>query len=107
LTAPGEPSVGRADRSDRCRRRARAAGTPVPDVPADERDDPAGSDRLLTIGEVIAELQVSRAAFYRWRRQGTGPAAVRLPGGGVRIRRSALRQWLGRLEDPSQEEPAA
>jgi hypothetical protein len=32
---------------------------------------------------------VSRAAFYRWRRQGAGPAVVRLPGGGVRVRRSA------------------
>jgi integrase len=41
---------------------------------------------LLTIDEVIAELRVSRAAFYRWRRQGAGPAVVRLPGGGVRVR---------------------
>src|SRR5271165_20423 len=59
----------------------------------------------LTIEEVIAELRVSRAVFYRWRWEGTGPAAVRLPGGGVRIRRSALQQWLRRLENPSQEEP--
>jgi predicted DNA-binding transcriptional regulator AlpA len=47
---------------------------------------------------VIAELRVSRAAFYRWRRQGAGPAVVRLPGGGVRVRRSALTAWLRRLE---------
>jgi predicted DNA-binding transcriptional regulator AlpA len=47
---------------------------------------------------VTAELRVSRAAFYRWRRQGAGPAAVRLPGGGVRVRRSALTAWLRRLE---------
>jgi excisionase family DNA binding protein len=53
----------------------------------------------LTIDEVIAELRVSRAAFYRWRRQGAGPPAVRLPGGGVRVRRSALAAWLGRLEE--------
>jgi predicted DNA-binding transcriptional regulator AlpA len=58
------------------------------------RDDP-----LLTIDDVIAELRVSRAAFYRWRRLGTGPAAVRLPGGGVRIRRSSLAEWLRRLEE--------
>ena len=32
---------------------------------------------------MTAELRVSRAAFYRWRRQGAGPAVVRLPGGGV------------------------
>jgi predicted DNA-binding transcriptional regulator AlpA len=48
---------------------------------------------------VTTELRVSRAAFYRWRRQGTGPAVVRLPGGGVRVRRSALNRWLHRLED--------
>jgi len=69
-------------------------------------DGPAGRDQLLTIAEVIAELRVSRTTFYRWRRQGTGPPAVRLPGGGVRIRRSALRQWLHRLDNPAQEEPA-
>ena len=50
---------------------------------------------------------MSRAAFYRWRRRGTGPAEVRLPGGGVRIRRSALRQWLRRLEQPQQEDTPA
>ena len=55
------------------------------------RSDPGTpDDPLLTIEEVTAELRVSRAAFYRWRRQGAGPAAVRLPGGGVRVRRSAL-----------------
>jgi excisionase family DNA binding protein len=47
---------------------------------------------------VTAELRVSRATFYRWRRRGTGPAAVRLPGGGVRVRRSALTAWLRRIE---------
>jgi excisionase family DNA binding protein len=55
-------------------------------------------DPLLTIEEVTAELRVSRAAFYRWRRQGAGPALVRLPGGGVRVRRSALTLWLRQLE---------
>jgi excisionase family DNA binding protein len=73
-TAPGRPPVTLAE----------GPGT---------ADDP-----LLTIDEVIAELRVSRAAFYRWRRQGAGPPAVRLPGGGVRVRRSALTAWLRRLE---------
>ena len=60
-------------------------------------------DDLLTIDEVIATLRVSRAAFYRWRRRGTGPATVRLPGGAVRVRRSALQQWLRGLHDNNQE----
>lgn len=63
-------------------------------------------DDLLTIDEVIAELRVSRAAFYRWRQQGTGPASVRLPGGSVRIRRAALTGWLRGLESDPKEHAA-
>ena len=67
--------------------------------PATPAEGPGtADDPLLTIDEVIAELRVSRAAFYRWRRRGAGPAVVRLPGGGVRVRRSALTAWLRRLE---------
>ena len=61
-------------------------------------------DDLLTIEEVIATLRVSRAAFYRWRRRGTGPPAVLLPGGAVRIRRADLQQWLHGLHDNQEEE---
>jgi len=73
-----------------------APGRP-PATPADDPGTPA--DPLLTIEEVTAELRVSRAAFYRWRRQRAGPPVVRLPGGGVRVRRSALTAWLRRLEE--------
>jgi excisionase family DNA binding protein len=61
-------------------------------------------DDLLTIDEVIATLRVSRAAFYRWRRRGTGPQAVRLPGGAVRIRRAALAEWLAGLHEGNQKQ---
>ncbi|HUZ26561.1 MAG TPA: helix-turn-helix domain-containing protein [Streptosporangiaceae bacterium] len=64
-------------------------------------------DDLLTIDEVIATLRVSRAAFYRWRRRGTGPASVRLPGGAVRVQRSALQQWLRSLHDNQEDEDTA
>jgi predicted DNA-binding transcriptional regulator AlpA len=70
------------------------AGPPTPAEGPGTADDP-----LLTIDEVITELRVSRAAFYRWRRQGAGPAVVRLPGGGVRVRRSTLTAWRRRLEE--------
>jgi excisionase family DNA binding protein len=73
-----------------------APGLP-PAAPA--ADPGTGDDPLLTIEEVTAELRVSRAAFYRWRRLGAGPAVVRLPGGTVRVRRSALTAWLRRLEE--------
>jgi excisionase family DNA binding protein len=62
---------------------------------------------LLTIDEVIATLRVSRAAFYRWRRRGTGPPSVRLPGGAVRIRRAALDRWLADLHEDNKEEDTA
>jgi predicted DNA-binding transcriptional regulator AlpA len=75
---------------------ARAAATP-PDAPG------TAEDRLLTIEEVTTELRVSRAAFYRWRRAGAGPPVVRLPGGGVRVRRSALTWWLRHLEAGTRE----
>ena len=101
LTRRAERSVRRGDPTD-----GPAAGTrtaPVrppatPDAGPGIPDDP-----LLTIDEVTAELRVSRAAFYRWRRQGAGPAVVRLPGGTVRVRRSALTAWLRRLEEDTQD----
>jgi predicted DNA-binding transcriptional regulator AlpA len=104
LTPGAEASVGRADHTDRHRRRAHPAGAAAPaDLPG-ERARPVDDDRLLTVDEVIGELGVSRAAFYRWRRQGNGPATVRLPGGGLRVRRAALRAWVLRNEDTAQEE---
>jgi predicted DNA-binding transcriptional regulator AlpA len=100
--------TGRAERS--VRRRGPTDGPPpgTPTAPGRPPATPDGElgtpgDSLLTIEEVIAELRVSRAAFYRWRRQGAGPAVVRLPGGGVRVRRSALTLWLRRLEKDTQD----
>ncbi|MEV4161424.1 helix-turn-helix transcriptional regulator [Nonomuraea dietziae] len=50
----------------------------------------------LTIGEVCAELRVSRRSWDRWQAAGTGPATVRLASNGpIRIRRDRLDQWLG------------
>ena len=97
LTRRAERSVRRRGPTD-----GPPPGTPTaPGRPAATPDGGPGTadDPLLTIDEVIAELRVSRAAFYRWRRQGAGPPAVRLPGGGVRVRRSALTAWLRRLEE--------
>jgi excisionase family DNA binding protein len=55
---------------------------------------------FLTIEEVLAVLRVSRTTFGRWRRQGSGPTIIRLPGGSVRIRRSALDRWLRASRNP-------
>ncbi|HEY5360470.1 MAG TPA: helix-turn-helix domain-containing protein [Streptosporangiaceae bacterium] len=63
-------------------------------------------DELLTVDEVIAELRVPRSTFYRWRQAGTAPRSVKLPSGAVRIRRTALEEWLRGLEDNSREHAA-
>ena len=60
---------------------------------------PAGRTQLLTITEVIAEIGVPRATFYRWRQLRKGPRSIKLPNGDVRIRRSDLERWLTSLED--------
>lgn len=56
-------------------------------------------DEMLTIPEVIEEIGVPRATFYRWRQCKKGPKAIKLPNGSVRIRRSELSRWLETLEE--------
>ena len=56
-------------------------------------------EELLTIAEVIDELVVARATFYRWRQLGIGPRSIKLPNGQIRVRRSALEEWVREHED--------
>jgi predicted DNA-binding transcriptional regulator AlpA len=54
----------------------------------------APRDTLLTIAEVLAELQVARSTFDTWRSLGSAPECIKLPNGQIRVRRSALDTWL-------------
>ena len=54
----------------------------------------ASHDELLTIAEVLAELQVARSTFDTWRSVGAAPECIKLPNGQIRIRRRALDAWL-------------
>jgi predicted DNA-binding transcriptional regulator AlpA len=54
----------------------------------------ASHDELLTIAEVLAELQVARSTFDTWRSVGSAPECINLPNGQIRIRRRALDAWL-------------
>jgi excisionase family DNA binding protein len=56
-------------------------------------------DEWLTVEQVLDELAVPRSTFYKWRQLGLGPRTVQLPNRAVRIRRSALDEWLKSLED--------
>jgi len=53
----------------------------------------------LTIAEVCADLHISRRTFYEWRVKGRAPRCIRLPNGGLRIRRSAYQRWLDAREE--------
>jgi predicted DNA-binding transcriptional regulator AlpA len=53
-----------------------------------------GSDLLLTIAEVLAELKVARSTFDTWRVLGSAPECIKYPNGQLRVRRSALDKWL-------------
>ncbi|MFF8402166.1 helix-turn-helix transcriptional regulator [Streptomyces sp. NPDC015684] len=54
---------------------------------------------MLTIADVIREIGVPRATFYRWRQLKKGPKAIKLPNGAVRIRRSDFERWVSNLEE--------
>lgn len=58
----------------------------------------SGRRRTLTVGELCAELQVSRSTFYEWRQKGRAPRCLRLPNGALRIRRDDLEDWLNDCE---------
>jgi predicted DNA-binding transcriptional regulator AlpA len=58
-----------------------------------------GPTSLLTIAEVLAELQVARSTFDTWRSLGSAPECIKLPNGQIRIRRCALDSWLASHSD--------
>ncbi len=57
------------------------------------------SGKLLSVAAVLAELDVPRSTFYKWRRLGMAPRCIKLPNGEVRIRRADLDAWLSARED--------
>ncbi|MFI9028826.1 helix-turn-helix transcriptional regulator [Streptomyces sp. NPDC053560] len=47
----------------------------------------------LKLREVLEEINMSRAAFYRMRARGKAPKLYKLPNGQLRCRRSDLDAW--------------
>jgi predicted DNA-binding transcriptional regulator AlpA len=58
-----------------------------------------GSRQLLKITEVCEELSVAESTFYDWRAKNRGPRCIKLPNGGVRVRRGDLDAWLETREE--------
>ncbi|KZB82896.1 helix-turn-helix transcriptional regulator [Amycolatopsis regifaucium] len=54
---------------------------------------------LLTVEEACYELRVARSTFYEWRAKRRGPKCIKLPNGGIRIRRTDLERWLEDQEE--------
>ncbi|MGW2654992.1 helix-turn-helix transcriptional regulator [Streptomyces sp. NPDC001478] len=55
--------------------------------------------QMLKLPEVLAELGMSRAAFYRMRARAQGPRLIKLPNGQIRVRRSDLDAWWAECEE--------
>ncbi|MEU7046770.1 helix-turn-helix domain-containing protein [Streptomyces varsoviensis] len=52
----------------------------------------------LKLVEVLDEIGMSRAAFYRMRARGRAPKLIKLPNGQLRCRRSDLDAWWAKCE---------
>jgi predicted DNA-binding transcriptional regulator AlpA len=57
------------------------------------------ADRMLTLTEALAQLQVPKSTFFRWKATGVAPKTIKLPNGSLRIRQSELDKWLTSLEE--------
>lgn len=53
----------------------------------------------LKLPEVLREINMSRAAFYRLRARGKAPKCIKLPNGQIRVRRRDLDAWLSTYEE--------
>ncbi|MDX3776777.1 helix-turn-helix transcriptional regulator [Streptomyces europaeiscabiei] len=58
------------------------------------------SNQKLKLPEVLEEIGMSRAAFYRMRARGQAPRLHKLPNGQLRVNRTDLDDWWNNLERP-------
>lgn len=56
---------------------------------------------MLKLPEVLEEIRMSRAAFYRLRARGKAPKIIKLDNGQLRVRRRDLDAWWEEHEQPA------
>ncbi|WP_327162035.1 helix-turn-helix domain-containing protein [Streptomyces zaomyceticus] len=54
---------------------------------------------MLTVPELCDELGITRSTFYDWRQKRRAPRCIKLPNGGLRVRRVDLEIWLNECEE--------
>ena len=54
---------------------------------------------LLTLAEVLAELDVPKSTFFRWKAIGKAPKTIKYPNGSLRVRRRDLDAWIDAHEE--------
>jgi predicted DNA-binding transcriptional regulator AlpA len=57
------------------------------------------ADELLTLSQVLTELDVPRSSFFRWKAIGKAPRTIKYPNGSLRVRRRDLDAWLAAHEE--------
>jgi predicted DNA-binding transcriptional regulator AlpA len=57
------------------------------------------SPNLLPLADVLAELDVPRSTFFRWKATGQAPRTIKYPNGSLRIRRADLDAWINAHEE--------
>lgn len=67
-------------------------------MPPRKAVSPAAAD-LLTLAEVLAELDVPKSTFFRWKATGKAPRTIKYPNGSLRVRRRDLESWLAAHEE--------
>ena len=53
----------------------------------------------LAVGDICADLSISRRTFYEWRAKGRAPRCLTLPNGSLRVKRTEYLRWLASREE--------